>query len=207
MGVCPLSVIVQCFIWRWPWYSADHRFREARPCVCVWCSGTQYVDPLMGIWVESPEGYKSYIGEGKITERKKKNKKNLQKILLQLRRIMGIYSVKTAFLQCRKHYIQYITVGRLSSSTNCNVLNVLLSTLEKPVASFPTVLMDTGSLSWYRTQTNQLLSTLSPTRSLSRNVSVIHKLTDSTPDHICHQFETAYQLVLQSRHTPSLNIR
>ena len=30
------------------------------------------------------------------------------------------------------------------------------------------------------------------------SVSVIHKLPDSTPDHICHQFETAYQLVLQS---------
>ena len=39
------------------------------------------------------------------------------------------------------------------------------------------------------------------------SVSVIHKLPDSTPDHIRRQFETAYQLVLQSRHTPSLNIR
>ena len=36
------------------------------------------------------------------------------------------------------------------------------------------------------------------------SVSVIHKLPDSTPDHI--QFETAYQLVLQSWHTPGLNI-
>ena len=32
------------------------------------------------------------------------------------------------------------------------------------------------------------------------SVSVIHKLPDSTPDHIRRQFETAYQLVLQSRH-------
>ena len=39
------------------------------------------------------------------------------------------------------------------------------------------------------------------------SVSVIHKLPDSTPDHICRQFEIAYQLVLQSRHTPGLNIR
>ena len=39
------------------------------------------------------------------------------------------------------------------------------------------------------------------------SVSVIHKLPDSTPDQICRQFETAYQLVLQSQHTPSLNIR
>ena len=30
------------------------------------------------------------------------------------------------------------------------------------------------------------------------SVSVIHKLPDSTPDHIRHQVETAYQLVLQS---------
>ena len=37
--------------------------------------------------------------------------------------------------------------------------------------------------------------------------SVIHKLPDSTPDHIRCQFETAYQLVLQSRHNPGLNIR
>ena len=34
------------------------------------------------------------------------------------------------------------------------------------------------------------------------SVSVIHNLPDSTPDHICRQFETAYQLVLQSQHTP-----
>ena len=39
------------------------------------------------------------------------------------------------------------------------------------------------------------------------SVSTIHKLPDSTPDHIRHQFEIAYQLVLQSRHTPGLNIR
>ena len=41
----------------------------------------------------------------------------------------------------------------------------------------------------------------------SWSVSVIHKLPDSTPDHIRRQFETAYQLVLQSRHNPGLNIR
>ena len=39
------------------------------------------------------------------------------------------------------------------------------------------------------------------------SVSVIHKLPDSTPGHIRRQFETAYQLVLQSRHNPGLNIR
>ena len=37
------------------------------------------------------------------------------------------------------------------------------------------------------------------------SVSVMHKLPDSTPDHIRRQFETAYQLVLQFRHT-GLNI-
>ena len=39
------------------------------------------------------------------------------------------------------------------------------------------------------------------------SVSIIHKLPDSTPDHIRLQFEIAYQLVLQSRHTPGLIIR
>ena len=38
------------------------------------------------------------------------------------------------------------------------------------------------------------------------SVSVIHKLPDSTSDHIHCQFETAYQLVLQSLLTPGLNI-
>ena len=38
------------------------------------------------------------------------------------------------------------------------------------------------------------------------SLSIIHKLPDSAPDHIRHQFEIAYQLVLQSRHTPGLNI-
>ena len=37
--------------------------------------------------------------------------------------------------------------------------------------------------------------------------SILHKLPDSIPDHIRRQFEIAYQLVLQSRHTPGLNIR
>ena len=34
------------------------------------------------------------------------------------------------------------------------------------------------------------------------SVSVIHKLPDSTPNHIRRQFEIAYQLLLQSWHTP-----
>ena len=38
-------------------------------------------------------------------------------------------------------------------------------------------------------------------------VTVIHKLPDSIPDNIHRQFETACQFVLQSRHTPGLNIR
>ena len=39
------------------------------------------------------------------------------------------------------------------------------------------------------------------------SVSGIHKLPYSTPDHICRQFETAFQLILQWRHTPRLNPR
>ena len=57
----------------------------------------------------------------------------------------------------------------------------MLSTLEKPIAPFLTVWMDTGSPPRYWTQTYQLLYTLNPTRSLSRNaglsVSYINYLT------------------------------
>ena len=52
----------------------------------------------------------------------------------------------------------------------------MLSTLEKPVAPFPTVWMDTGSPP--RTQTYQLLSTLNPTRSLSRNAGLLVSYTN-----------------------------
>ena len=38
------------------------------------------------------------------------------------------------------------------------------------------------------------------------SIIVIHKLPDFTPDHIHRQFETKYKLVLQSQHTPGLNI-
>ena len=34
------------------------------------------------------------------------------------------------------------------------------------------------------------------------SVSVIHRLPDSTPEHIRRQFETTYHFILQSRHTP-----
>ena len=36
------------------------------------------------------------------------------------------------------------------------------------------------------------------------SVSIIHKLPDTTPDHIHRQFEIAYQLLLQSRRTSTL---
>ena len=39
------------------------------------------------------------------------------------------------------------------------------------------------------------------------SVRVIHKLPDTTPDHVCRQHETAYQLVLKSRQFPGINIR
>ena len=38
------------------------------------------------------------------------------------------------------------------------------------------------------------------------SVSVILKLPNSTPNHICCQFETAYQLILQSWHTTRFNM-
>ena len=54
----------------------------------------------------------------------------------------------------------------------------MLSTLEKPIAPFPTAWMGTGSPPRYRTQTCQLLSTLSPTRSLSRNADLLVSYTN-----------------------------
>ena len=48
----------------------------------------------------------------------------------------------------------------------------------KPVAPFPTACMGTGSPPWYRTQTCQLLSTLSPTKSLSRNAGLLVSYTN-----------------------------
>ena len=54
----------------------------------------------------------------------------------------------------------------------------MLSTLEKPVAPFPTAWMDIGSPPRYRTQTCQFLSTLSPTRSLSRNAGLLVSYTN-----------------------------
>ena len=54
----------------------------------------------------------------------------------------------------------------------------MLSILEKPVAPFPTIWMDTGSLPRYRTRTYQLLSTLNPTRSLSRNAGLLVSYTN-----------------------------
>ena len=39
------------------------------------------------------------------------------------------------------------------------------------------------------------------------SIRVIHKLPDTTPDHVRRQHETAYQLVLKSRQFPGINIR
>ena len=39
------------------------------------------------------------------------------------------------------------------------------------------------------------------------SVRVIHKLRDTTPDHVHCQHEMAYQLILKSRQFPGINIR
>ena len=39
------------------------------------------------------------------------------------------------------------------------------------------------------------------------SIRVIHKLPDATPDHVRHQYQTAYHLVLKSRQFPGINIR
>ena len=75
--------------------------------------------------------------------------------------------------------------------------------------SLLTAWMDTVSPLQFWTQTYQLPSIPNPLRFHFQecwSVCVIHKLPDSTPDHIRRQFETVYQLVLQSQHTPGLNI-
>ena len=53
-----------------------------------------------------------------------------------------------------------------------NVKGIMLCTLQKSVAPFQTVWMDTGSLPRYQTQTYQLLSTLNPTRLISKNAGL-----------------------------------
>ena len=35
----------------------------------------------------------------------------------------------------------------------------------------------------------------------------LHKLPDATPNHVHHQYETTYQLVLKSHHFQGINIR
>ena len=81
-------------------------------------------------------------------------------------------------------------------------------TLEKPVAPFQTVRMDTGSPPQYRTQTYQLLSTLNPTRFLSNNAGLSVSYTNyQTPP----QTTTTAKLKLHTNsssnpNTPCLNI-
>ena len=76
-----------------------------------------------------------------------------------------------------------------------NVLSVMLFTLKKSTVLSPA-------------QISQLPTTHNPTRSPIRIVGPSTSYTNFlTPPLTIHcQFETAYQLVLQSQHTPSLNI-
>ena len=68
-----------------------------------------------------------------------------------------------------------------------------------------TIWIDTISPPQYRTQICQLHSHTIPPDSFSRLpvLSVKDKLPNSTPDHICCQFEIAYPLVLYNLVTPS----
>ena len=97
----------------------------------------------------------------------------------------------------RKHYIQYIAVGRLTSScTECNAFYI---------GETCHSLYDHMNGHWFTTTvSNPDLPVAIHNQSHQIpfqecwSEGVIHKLPDSTPDHIRHQFETAYQLVLQS---------
>ena len=67
---------VLCCLLRRPWHCADHTFREARPCVSVYCSGPLTIAPPIGnlthgIWVVSPR-----LREGKYMKKKERNKKS-----------------------------------------------------------------------------------------------------------------------------------
>ena len=55
--------------------------------------------------------------------------------------------------------------------------------LEKHITPFLTIWMDTGSPPQYRTQTYQLVSTFSPTRSLSRNDGLLVSYTNYVTPH------------------------
>ena len=77
----------------------------------------------------------------------------------------------------------------------------MLSTLEKPVAPFLTAWMGPDSPPRYRTQTCQLLSTLSPTRSLSRNASLLVSYTNYlTPPQTTFATSLKLQTNLSSNH-------
>ena len=64
-----------------------------------------------------------------------------------------------------------------------HVLSIMPFTLEKPVAPFQTIWMDTGSPPQYWTQTCQLPSTHNPTRSLSKNAGLLVSYTKTTRLH------------------------
>ena len=72
------------------------------------------------------------------------------------------------------------------------VSNVMLSTLEKPVAPFPTAWMGTGSPPQSVALHKQ--SHKIPFQDFW-SVSVLHKLPEATLDRISHQFEITYKLL------------
>ena len=90
-------------------------------------------------------------------------------------------------LQCTECNAFYIgeTCRSLSDGMNGHWFTTMLSNLDLPVAIHTQSHLIPFQECW--------------------SVSVVHKLSDCTPDHICRQFETAYQLVLQSRYTSDLN--
>ena len=90
----------------------------------------------------------------------------------------------------------FTSCTKLTNHADCKSMNLIYQ------------LHCTKCIAFYIGETYHSLSDrINPTKFLLRTASpVIHKLPDSTPDHIRHQFETAYQLVLQSCYTPWLNI-
>ena len=114
------------------------------------------------------------------------------------------------FFQCKKHCIHRIADCKSMSliyQLQCNVCNDFYI---GETRRSRTAWMDNISPPQFHTQTYQLPSIPNPIRFHFKIVGLlvtIHKLLHSTPDHIHRQFEIAYQLVLQSHHTPRLNIR
>ena len=103
----------------------------------------------------------------------------------------------------------------INTHADCKTMNLICQlsvmpfTLEKFVAPFQTVWMDTGSSPQYGTQIYQLPSTHNPTRSLSRNAGLLVSYTNyQNPPQTTSAANLKLHTTSSSKpNTPGLNIR